>query len=449
MPGNTTFFAKASQEKITWKDIFSNVFKKHTAEDAAQLFIAGTSLTTPHESRMIGEWRKPWLFARVGIVSLVFSIAMYILMVFFPAFALNFRIPFFFVAAIVLPLTIVLLLWELNIPRNIPIFKVIAIFLLGGVVNMAGTAFIRIVFAAQLGNQAYIVGPVPEDPTKVLAIFVCLLIIKPKFDYILNGLLIGATVGMGFEVFENLGYALNRGLDLHILIMRSMTAVGGHIPWAAMMGAGLAIAKGKSKLQAKHFVNIHFLKYFAIAFGLHVVWNHSFGDGFLTIPFTWMDLKSVILTIICWLILLHLIKKGVKECMRIPQTVSTPQSVQQPNAAGAVAVSAPPYAMSKSLTLRGIAGMYNGSVFPSPQGKLVIGRDARLANIVYPQNTPGVSSVHCEVRYENGMYVLIDKNSSNGTFLADGTRLTPGQPYPIARKNGFYLANRENMFEIE
>jgi pSer/pThr/pTyr-binding forkhead associated (FHA) protein len=105
--------------------------------------------------------------------------------------------------------------------------------------------------------------------------------------------------------------------------------------------------------------------------------------------------------------------------------------------------------MSQSLTLRGIAGIYKGSVFPSPQGKLVIGRDARLANIVYPPNTPGVSSVHCEVKYENGMFVLIDKNSSNGTFLADGTRLTPNQPYPIARKNGFYLASRENMFEIE
>jgi pSer/pThr/pTyr-binding forkhead associated (FHA) protein len=93
--------------------------------------------------------------------------------------------------------------------------------------------------------------------------------------------------------------------------------------------------------------------------------------------------------------------------------------------------------------------MYKGNIFSTPQGRLVIGRDARLANIVFPQGTPGISNVHCEVRYENGMFVLIDNNSSNGTFLADGTRLAPGQPYPIARKNGFYLATRENMFSIE
>jgi pSer/pThr/pTyr-binding forkhead associated (FHA) protein len=93
--------------------------------------------------------------------------------------------------------------------------------------------------------------------------------------------------------------------------------------------------------------------------------------------------------------------------------------------------------------------MYKGSVFPSLNGRLVIGRDARLVNIIYPSDTKGISSVHCEIRHENGMFVLIDKNSSNGTFLADGTRLTPGQPHPIARKSGFYLATRENMFEIE
>ena len=446
MPGNTTFFAKASVQKITWKDIFANVFKKHTSEDAAKLFMAGTTLSTPHESRMLGEWRKPWVFARVGLVGLVFSIAMYVVMGFVGGFAVNLLVPFFFIAAIVLPLAIVLLFWELNIPRNIPIFHVIGVFLLGGLVNMAGAFFIRIVFDTQLGDQAYILGPVSEDPTKVLAIFICLLIIRPKFNYILNGLLIGAAVGMGFEVFENIGYSVVYDFSLPLLIRRSITALGGHIPWAAMIGAGLAIAKGKDKLRASHFVNVNFLKYFALAYILHTAWNHPLGYGFFVIPFLG-DIKEILLTAICWFFLLRLVKQGVTECMRIPQTASAPQKVSPPNVAGAGP--APPYAASQSLNLRGLAGIYKGNVFPAAHGKLVIGRDARLSNIVYPPNTPGISSVHCEVKYDNGMFVLIDKNSSNGTFLVDGTRLIPEQPYPIARKNGFYLATRENMFEIE
>jgi len=455
MPGNTTFFAKASQQKITWKDISSDVFKKHTSEDAARLFMAGTSLSTPHESRMLSEWRKPWVFARVGIVGLVFSIAMFIVMEFVGGFAVNLLVPFFFIAAIVLPLAIVLLLWELNIPRNIPIFHVIGVFLLGGLVNMAAAFFIRIVFENQLGDQAYILGPVSEDPTKVFAIFICLLIIKPKFNYILNGLLIGAAVGMGFEVFENIGFAVIYNYNLPLLIRRSITALGGHIPWAAMMGAGLAIAKGKDKLQAKHFVNVHFLKYFAIAYILHTVWNHPFGEGILVMPYIG-GLKDILLMAICWFFLLRLIKQGVTECMQVPQITPAPQRVQppplqpvsRPDSAG-IRTAPPPNVMPQSLRLRGIAGIFNGNVFPTPSGKLVIGRDARLANIVYPPNTPGISSVHCEIKYDNGIFVLIDKNSSNGTFLADGTRLMPGQSYPIPRKGSFYLATCENMFEIE
>jgi hypothetical protein len=255
---------------------------------------------------------------------------------------------------------------------------------------------------------------------------------------------------MGFEVYENLGFALAGDYNLYLLILRSITSLAGHIPWAAMMGAGLAIAKGKDKLQAKHFVNAHFLKYFTIGYALHTAWNHPFGDGILVIPFTaFIGIKQVLLTVICWVILLRLIKQGVTECMRIPQTASVQQNVKQSNAPESGALSAPPYAAPQSLCLRGIAGVYNGSVFPASQGKLVIGRDAKRANLVYPPDTPGISSIHCEIRNENGTFVLIDKNSSNGTFFADGTRLTPNQPYPIARKSGFYLASRENMFELD
>jgi hypothetical protein len=124
-------------------------------------------------------------------------------------------------------------------------------------------------------------------------------------------------------------------------------------------------------------------------------------------------------------------------------------SVFKKHFAGTGAGPAQPYAMLPPLSLRCLAGMYSGNVFPSPHGRLVIGRDSRLANIVYPPDMRDISSVHCEVRLENGMYLLIDRNSTNGTFLADGTRLMPEQPYQINRRSEFYLATRENMFEIE
>jgi hypothetical protein len=288
--------------------------------------------------------------------------------------------------------------------------------------------------------------------------------------YILNGILIGAAVGAGFAAIESMDYAFFRipavftqyGLDAEFtnysLLLRGLYAPGGHVVWAALYGGALGMAKGAEKLHPRHFLNKSFILCFGIAFALHFAWNHEFELFTIEIPVSpipdfplYLSVKAILLTVIAWIVLLRLIKLGVIECMRIPQTVpaSVPQREPVSAAAGAGIPQAVPYASSPEIRLRGLSGMYRGNVFPSPSGRLVIGRDNRIANVVFPPNAPGISSVHCEIHYQNGVIYITDKNSSNGTYMADGTRLTPGQPYPLARLSGFYLATRENMFEIE
>ena len=53
--------------EIRFRDVFSGVFKKHTQKEADELFICGTSLTTPDVKDISKEWPKPWLFSRVFI----------------------------------------------------------------------------------------------------------------------------------------------------------------------------------------------------------------------------------------------------------------------------------------------------------------------------------------------------------------------------------------------
>ena len=65
MESNRTFFKKVKNEdKMSLGDIFSEVGRKHSKEDTARVFIAGTELTTPRESEMLAGWQKPFLFAR-------------------------------------------------------------------------------------------------------------------------------------------------------------------------------------------------------------------------------------------------------------------------------------------------------------------------------------------------------------------------------------------------
>ena len=81
-------------------------------------------------------------------------------------------------------------------------------------------------------------------------------------------------------------------------------------------------------------------------------------------------------------------------------------------------------------------------------GNLIMGRSASRCHLVYPQNTPGVSNVHCELRVVNGVLYLIDRGSSYGTFVGNQMRLNPNQPYQLHNGEVFYLAAMQNSFMV-
>lgn len=436
MPGNTTFFAKAAQQKITWRDIFSNVFKRHSKEDGAHLFMAGTALTTPHESRMIEQWQKPWLFVYVGLAGLLFIAVMQIAAQ--TGGELWSIVPVVFVGALFPPLVALLLMWEMNIPRNIPIYFVFAIIFLGGGISFIATDLIN-----RVRPEAAYFSWLSEEPAKLLAL--CVFMLKPKYKFTLNGILIGGAVGAGFASMETMGYFFLAGSSYDNLLLRGLLSPGGHVVWAAIYGGALAMAKGAGKLRPRHFADKRFLMYFASTCVLHCLWNVPM--QIMPLPFVG-DVKFVILTVIAWILLLRLIKQGVVQCMQIPQAAAASVQQGQMAMAGAGMPAMAP-AMSGGVAIRCLSGAHKGGAFPNPSGRLVIGRDNRFVNVVYPPHTPGISAVHCEVSCRNGVIYLTDKNSSNGTFMADGTRLAPETPHPLSRGSRFYLATRENMFEVE
>ena len=44
---------------------------------------------------------------------------------------------------------------------------------------------------------------------------------------------------------------------------------------------------------------------------------------------------------------------------------------------------------------------------------------------------------------------LIDRGSTYGTYLADGTRLGPNQPYALRPGTEFYIGTKENVFRVD
>ena len=131
--------------EIRFRDVFSGVFKKHTQKEADELFICGTSLTTPDVKDISKEWPKPWLFFRIFIYLMIASVLLTFL-----AFNMGnyVAVPgLMFVSSMVGPATVAVFFFETNSPRNISIFYTVKVFIIGGLMSLIVTLVI--------GNYVY------------------------------------------------------------------------------------------------------------------------------------------------------------------------------------------------------------------------------------------------------------------------------------------------------
>lgn len=450
---NTTFFQKASENKrsISWADIFSDVWKKHRKDQRTALLTKGMGSHIPAPNRMLSDWQKPWLFARVLVAGLVLSVLIGISCVIFPGYGMLLMLCL--LPAFVVPLSVMLFYWEMNIPGNISIYEALLLTLLGGCLSLTVTGIMRTVFPG-ISEIAFLAGPLPEELAKclIVIIFLC----RKKYNYGLQGILIGGAVGVGFSAMESAGYALQifdigiqnaMGTNIiirsmaDILVRRGVLAIGGHVVWAALYGGALALIKGKGKMSPKCFANSLFWLTFSAAFLLHTAWNFSasylagklpdslvaslvkFEAGIVT---QWV--KYIVLIILAWLLLFYIMKKSIRQMVSVDEMYH--------NAAN-----------SAEAVIQGVSGLLNGKTYMLTAGTpLIFGRRTEKCNVLFKNETKGISSLHCKVKWYNGKVLIKDLGSTYGTWLNEGTRLEPNKYYELPDQGVFYLGSKENMF---
>ena len=302
-----------SGDILRLRDLVINVLKRHGKEETEAVFTSGMTNNTPPEWAICSTWQKPWLFSRVfAFLAIVFIILRATIV----NFSNNLMIPgTIFIGSLIVPLTLVIFLFEANAPRNMSIITVIKQFFLGGCASLFVTLFLfGYVNLSQNFSffDAIIVGIVEEvGKLIVVAVFIS----RMNAKYTLNGILIGAAIGAGFSVFESAGYAFvffiqsNFSLQtmFEIIYLRGFLASGGHVIWAAMTGAAICLVKKDTPFNIGMLFKVDFLKLFAVPVVLHSVWDmpiNIFGNAFI-IP--------LILTVIGWAFMLTLIDKGLKQ----------------------------------------------------------------------------------------------------------------------------------------
>jgi RsiW-degrading membrane proteinase PrsW (M82 family) len=361
-------------EGFSLKAFFSEVFKKRQKGEIEDYFVVGTAKTTPPLDDVQTGWPKPWFFMRV----LAFMAAVYV--IFWQSLA-YFGNPNDFpgtivIGALAVPLATVVLLWELNTPRNVSFIQVLMLVAFGGAVSLALEEVVD-----RLSHLEFLGAPSAgfvEETAKLLAVIV--VVRSAKHKYILNGIVFGAAIGAGFSAFETAGYAFyhaympqmmhntfrvaakdlsvgdaswnsivslyanNKHLNVDALTgwasaigeygtsallagldqvtSRAYLAQFGHIVWTAIAAGAFWRVKGADPFKVKMLTDRAFIRTFLIPVVLHATWDLPWGkilsavlgqEFVETNPDLSHNLVYFPLGIIAWYVAFLLVQQGLRQ----------------------------------------------------------------------------------------------------------------------------------------
>lgn len=304
----------AGAEKIegfSLPTMFSEVWRKRTDEEMEDYFAAGTATTTPRLADVGTGWPKPWLFVKVfGLAALV-----YLGLVFaYETFNSDLMLPgLLTMGAFVMPFSLLIFFFEVNVPRNVSLYQILKMLFLGGILSviMALALFQLTKWGSSdswLWLSAVGIGLI-EEAGKVAALL--LIVNKLKYRWLLNGMLFGAAVGAGFAAFESAGYAYFAGDYGRDAMLRSITTrgllciFGGHVLWCALTGAALWRVRGDNKFEWSMLQDIRFWRVYALCAGMHAIWDSPLTQV--------LYLKYIALGFVAWVAVLSFIQLGLRQ----------------------------------------------------------------------------------------------------------------------------------------
>lgn len=301
-------------EGFSLREMFSEVFKKRSAEELEDYLTVGTYRTTPSIDKAQTGWPKPWLFMRVLIAVVLAYVGFAVIMTTFhnmkavPAVIM--------MGSLAVPLATVLLFFELNTPRNVSFYKIILLIAMGGVLSL---------LVAIIGYNLPLIselGPLsPGIIEEVAKLATVLLVVRQatRYKYILNGMLFGAAVGVGFAVFESAGYAFenliksNGDLDTmsFVIYLRAVLAPFGHVAWTAIAAGALWRVKMDQPLKPGMLFDPKFLKAFLIPVALHTLWDTPLPA--VVSGLALVLVKEGVLGIISWYVVFAMVQQGLRQ----------------------------------------------------------------------------------------------------------------------------------------
>lgn len=297
------------------REFVSETFKSYSWSAIETRLAVGTEFTTPNLTISMAQFPRPWLFVRILSATLLAYFIFLLVLSIYQEVAMNAIPALIFTGCFSVPFAVLILFFEINTPRNVSIFQVIKLLMIGGAFSFLLSFLLFDLFPLYKVYGASSAGLIEELAKICAVVFMGRNFIKSRHSYSLNGLLYGAAIGTGFAAFESAGYALVAGLDnnsfaaLNMSIwMRGFLAPFMHITWTAIAGCAYWLAFKECGSFWKSFIKVRFLALFVVSIMLHFIWNFDIGDSELI-----SNLRFLVIGVVSWVICFMLAATGYKE----------------------------------------------------------------------------------------------------------------------------------------
>lgn len=299
-------------EGFSVRSFFSEVFRKHEDFEIEDYFKHGAYTTTPPLQDVLAAWPAPWAFFRVLVFCLLATVGFYWA---FQRFGNPIFVPgWIFIGCFGIPLATMILFLETNVLRNISLYRILTLALLGGLLSIIMSLFLYEITGLATGFGAMSAG-LFEEAGKLLAVIYLARKWVGRFPWILNGMVFGAAVGTGFSAFESAGYvfvAILADEGESVMMLRGFVAPLTHTIWTAAAAGALWRIQGATPFSWNMLGDWRFLRIFLIVAVLHALWNSPIIFPLLGEIAGWFAFR-LILGAAGWIVVLLLLQSGIKQ----------------------------------------------------------------------------------------------------------------------------------------
>jgi RsiW-degrading membrane proteinase PrsW (M82 family) len=223
-------------------------------------------------------------------------------------------------ATIPVPLYVVLVLW-IDRYESEPFWMLVTAFFWGALVapffafllNTTGGAVVSAIAGNQEAGNTFalvISAPIVEESGKAAILFLFFFFKKNEFDGVIDGIVYGALVALGFAMTENILYygkaAVGGGGQLTLtFFIRGTLAPFSHPLFTSMTGIGLGLARQTTNLGIKVLAPLLGL---LMAIFMHSIWNGSgaiFGGGVFLLTYIVIMVPAFLILLVVIGIALH------------------------------------------------------------------------------------------------------------------------------------------------